>query len=303
MPSESLHFSPPFKRALHLALFGWFACGCMGNPSPLTPSLSGSIGVPHNGTLTEGVELPKAGPGFRRYRPHSDTHYALPRLVAAIQRAASALEISHPGGFPLVVGDLSLPTGGKIPRHNSHRTGRDVDFLYFLVSPSGFPIPATGFQALEADGFVRFADGRYARLDIPRQWAFFRHLLQDPEIDVQFLFISRALEAHIIRHALAVETQEELIWRAQTVMLEPVDSLPHADHVHMRIACRPKETVTGCSGGGPHFPWFPELSVLESSDEWLALALTSDPLPALIPHDPQPADALPARSAAALSLP
>ena len=40
--------------------------GCLGTPTPLAPGLRGSVGVPHHGVLTNGVVLPKRGPGFAR---------------------------------------------------------------------------------------------------------------------------------------------------------------------------------------------------------------------------------------------
>lgn len=250
----------------------------MGTPSPLHPGLSGTIGVPHNGVLTEAEELPKDGLGYVRFRPNSPVYFGVPRLVRAIARAARVVEEQMPGGAPLVIGDLSAQSGGKIPRHNSHRTGRDVDFLFYVTTPSGVPRRNPGFFNLEADGFVRFPDGSYGRLDVPRQWLLFKTLLLDEEIDIQFLFMSRELEALVIRYALAKEPDLALLWHAETVMLQPGDSLPHADHVHVRVACRPEEAVAGCTGGGPHWPWLeplPHLSV--ALDAMLADIRMDDP--------------------------
>lgn len=237
--------------------------GCMGTPSPLAPSLGGTVGVPHNGVLTDSIELPKEGAGYVRFRPNSPVYFGLPRLVRAVVRAAKVVDEQLPGGAPLVVGDLSAETGGRIPRHNSHRTGRDVDLLFYITSPTGVPRRNPGFFPLEADGIVHFPDDMYGVIDLPRQWLLFKTLLTDPEADVQFLFMSKELEARIIQYALARETDLELIWHAQTVMLQPGDSLPHADHVHMRIACKPEESVQGCTGGGPHWPWFDSFPELE----------------------------------------
>lgn len=252
--------------------------GCMGTPTPLAPALDGSVGVPHNGVLTSSAELPVQGEGYRRFRPHSPVYHGLPRLVRAIERAAKRVETELPGGAPLVVGDLSAKTGGKIPRHNSHRTGRDADFLFYVKSPSGVPMRNPGFFPLGADGLVRFPDGRYAMIDLPRQWLFFRTLLTDEEVDVQFLFMSRDLEARIIDYALAKETDLAVVWHAETVMLQPGDSLPHADHVHLRIACKPDESVAGCEGGGPHWPWLSPLPPVQAaSSSLLAEIQRTDP--------------------------
>lgn len=269
-------------RTLLGAALGSLACGCMASPTPLVPSLGGSVGVPHQGVLTESLELPNGGPGFRRYRPHGTAHFGLPRLVRGLEQAALTVAQERPGEARLVIGDLSGETGGKIPRHNSHRTGRDVDLLFYMVSPEGIPVENPGFISLSPDGFVKLQDGRYLRLDIERQWLLIRTLLSDPELRVQFLFISRDLEALIIQYALAKETDLELVSRAQTVMVQPVDSLPHDDHIHMRIACAPEEAVGGCMGGGPHWSWLPPLPEADLSEEELvSLVAQTDPFPAL----------------------
>ncbi len=268
----------PRSRLVTTALAALSSTACLGMPNPLAPALGGSIGVPNGGVLTESTELPRQGEGFRRFRPTSDSHHGQPGLVSAIMRAAATVAAERPGGAPLVVGDLSGPRGGKIPRHASHRTGRDVDFLLYVTTPSGAPITNPGFIPIAADGLAALEDGRYIRLDVERQWLFFKALLTDPDIDVQFLFISRALEALIIDYALARETDLELVWRAQTVMLQPGDSLPHADHVHMRIACRPEDAVRGCLGGGPHWEWLTPLPSLNAPlEELLAQIATDDP--------------------------
>lgn len=262
----------------------------MQTPSPLSPGLEGSVGVPHNGVLTDSSVLPEKGDGYVRFRPRSPVYHGLPRLVRAIERAARQTQEGLPFGAPLVVGDLSGEAGGKIPRHNSHRTGRDVDFLFFLQTPRGVSFRNPGFFPLDPDGIVRFPDGTYGVLDVPRQWLFLRTLLTDDEIDVQFLFMSRELEARIIDYAIAKEDDMELVWHAETVMLQPGDSLPHADHVHMRIACLPDEAVAGCAGGGPHWPWLSPLphlsepltslfSEIARTDPFLLAPLAPDALP------------------------
>lgn len=272
----------------------------MGTPTPLAPALSGTIGVPHNGVLTDAAELPREGTGYVRYRPHSPVYHGLPRLVRAIERAATVVETEMPGGAPLVVGDLSAETGGKIPRHNSHRTGRDVDFLFYITTPTGIPIRNPGFIPLGADGFVNLPDGSYGLLDVERQWLLFKTLLRDPEVDVQFLFMSRDLEARLMEYALAKEQDWELLWHAQTVMIQPGDSLPHADHVHVRIACKPGEAVQGCTGGGPHWPWLEEFPKLDVPlDQLLSAIGREDPfeLSPLIDGETMPDDSSPKETA------
>jgi penicillin-insensitive murein DD-endopeptidase len=234
------------------------ASGCFNTPTPLAPGLHGTVGVPNRGVLTESEELPVRGPGFVRYRPQSTHYFGRPRLVHALQSAAAHVTQLAPGGAPLSIGDLSAKTGGRIPGHDSHRSGRDVDLLFLVTTPAGASVPSPGFVRFEGDGLARVPDSPdYVRLDVPRQWLLLRSLLTSPEIGVQFMFVCREIEALLIDHARALGEPDALVWQAETVMLEPSDSLSHDDHVHLRIACSPEEAVAGCSGGGPRWQWLP----------------------------------------------
>jgi len=237
--------------------------------------------MPNNGVQTEAVELPPRGDGFVRFRPHSPTHWGNPRLVTAIQDVARSVVQTSPDSAPLVVGDLSTRYGGKIPRHNSHRTGRDVDLLFYMTTPSGAPIRTPGFVRVGDDGLAEYGT-EFFRLDIERQWLLFKALLRSEQVEVQWLFISRDLEALIIDYALARETDLDLVWQAETVMLQPGDSAPHDDHVHVRIACRPDEAVYGCEGGGPRWEWQQPLPRIETPLSELLLQIAKED-----PYEPQ----------------
>src|SRR5690606_30583521 len=100
------------------------------------------------------VELPVRGPAFARFRPHGSAYWGQPELVSAIAEAAQEVASSLPGGPPLVLGDLSDRFGGRVPRHNSHRSGRDVDLLWYLVSLDNEPVRATGFLHVGNDGMA-----------------------------------------------------------------------------------------------------------------------------------------------------
>jgi penicillin-insensitive murein endopeptidase len=252
---------------------------CTTTPTPLAPGQRGSVGVPHLGVQTDAVELPASGEGFRRFRPRGKHHWGVPRLVRLIQDAAAHVYRTMPGGPQLVVGDLSARTGGKIPGHNSHRTGRDVDLLYYVTTPRGVPIQSPGFVSHEGDGLAYVRErGEYLLFDVPRQWELFKYLISRTDVGIQFLFVSRDIEAMLIDYALARHEPLDLVYRAQTVLLEPRDSLPHGDHVHLRIACTPEENLSGCSGGGPYWPWLPLAPVASplEPDFFTALA-TEDP--------------------------
>jgi penicillin-insensitive murein endopeptidase len=254
--------------------------GCISAPSPLAPGLAGAVGVPHSGVQTDGVELPATGAGFVRYRPKGANHFGRPRLVTALERISAELAAHDPAAPPLVIGDLSARFGGKIPGHQSHRTGRDVDLLFHYVTPRGARVTAPGFIRVEADGLALVpGSGDLLRFDVEHSWRLVRALLTSPHIGVQFMFVSKNVEALLVDYALARGEPLELVLRAQSVMLEPGDSMSHDDHIHLRIACTADEALAGCYGGGPHWDWLAPLPSPPALDaEMLALVAAEPPL-------------------------
>jgi penicillin-insensitive murein DD-endopeptidase len=140
------------ELAILLAISG-LCSSCSYTPSPLTPHFLGTVGTPSRGVLSAGVELPTSGRGFRWLDPMGH-HYGIPRLVNTLVNAAAEVERQRPGGAPLMVGDLSKRFGGRIPRHNSHRSGRDVDLLFYAETPAGEPVTSPGFFKFGPDGLA-----------------------------------------------------------------------------------------------------------------------------------------------------
>jgi penicillin-insensitive murein endopeptidase len=219
-----------------------------------------------------------SGPGYRWFNPMGQ-HYGVPRLVEALASAAAEVERQRPGGAPLMVGDLSRRTGGRIPRHASHRSGRDVDLLFYSETTAGEPLTTSGFIKFGPDGLAFVPNdrggGRYVRLDLAREWLLIKALLTAPRANVQWMFVSLPVEALITDYARARGEDSDLVWHAETVMLQPRDSLPHDDHLHLRTACLPDEAIAGCEGGGPYWPWLPPLPSTPppETDDALAVAL------------------------------
>ncbi|MBN1611809.1 MAG: penicillin-insensitive murein endopeptidase [Polyangiaceae bacterium] len=258
---------------------GLAAAGCIGCPTPLAPQLAGSIGAPHSGVLTNAVQLPVSGSGYARFRPRGRFYWGHPGLVQMIETVAASLAKQAPASPPLVVGDLSAREGGKIERHHSHRTGRDVDLLWFVTTPDGAPVRSPGFVHVGSDGLAPVpGTNEYVRLDVQREWSLFKALLLSDAGNVQWLFVSRDVEALIVDYAGSRGEDAELLWRAETTMLQPGDSSSHDDHVHLRIACSGEDAVHGCIGGGPRWEWlapWPELGPLLPA--WLEQVAHDDP--------------------------
>ncbi|HTV25802.1 MAG TPA: penicillin-insensitive murein endopeptidase [Polyangiaceae bacterium] len=256
---------------------------CFATPTPLAPGLDGSVGWPHYGVQTGAIELPESGEGFARYRSTGGFYWGQPALVDGLRAAARRVADELPGGPPLVVGDLSSQFGGKIARHYSHRSGRDVDLLWFVTTLEGKPLQNSAFVQLDQHGVGRIA-GRSVRLDTEREWRLIRALLTSPHLEVQWLYSSSLVKGLILEHALAAGEAPALLARARVLMQEPLDSLPHDDHLHLRMACPPESRGLGCEGGGPDW------SVLVASAE----APESAALPELatdLAHDLGPVNA------------
>ncbi|MBK8251565.1 MAG: penicillin-insensitive murein endopeptidase [Polyangiaceae bacterium] len=264
-----------FRRAgqLLLLLLSIAMTACFGAPNPLAPLHRGSVGLPHDGRLLLGKELPREGEGYRVIC-YDGLHYGTSRLVNVIERAAARVALERPGGSPLAVCDLSAPGGGRLSRHRSHQSGRDVDLLFYALTPDGRP-SMVQFVRFGTDGLAEPVPGSFVRLDIERQWLLVRALLTDPQSAVQWMFIAHPIEALLIEYARARGEDPELVWRAEQVMIEPWDSLPHDDHIHLRLACTPDEAIAGCLGGGPYWPWLspiPQLAPLDDAALFDAIA-------------------------------
>jgi penicillin-insensitive murein endopeptidase len=232
-----------------------FAAGCARAPSPLTPGLRGSIGMPHRGVLTDGAELPRDAEGVRWLRGN-DRHWAAPRFVAALERAAAQVAEEREGP-PLVVGDLSVRSGGQLREHMSHRTGRDVDILLFVSSLSGAPVPSPGFIRFDADGLAwDEAHQRFLRFDVERTWLLVKALVEDDEARVEWIFLSRPLQGLLVEWARARGEPPETLLRAERVLLQPgPPAETHDDHLHVRVGCDVSEMAQGCEQTGPVRAW------------------------------------------------
>lgn len=223
-----------------------------------------SYGTGSDGHLEHGVPMAERGRGFVRARPGEATRYGTEELVGAIARAAGAVADAYPGTAPLRVGDLSFARGGKHPRHHSHRTGRDVDLIYYVRDAEGGSVGGRGWLAFDRFGVAldREEPGSEVALrqiyffDEARNWALVRSLLLDREADVQWIFCSRGVKARLLRYAAAHEPDREVLFRASWVLHQPSHGNPHADHFHVRVACTAAQRALGCYDDGPIWPWF-----------------------------------------------
>jgi penicillin-insensitive murein endopeptidase len=205
------------------------------------------------------VPLPLSAPGLRfNDRRDENARYATVEVIAAIQRAAQAVAQRFPDS-ELVVNDISLPSGGRIAHHGSHRAGRDADILFYLrgddgnfTPPVGAPIDPAGigfdFKDLSDPG-----DDVRVHFDAERTWQFVAALLEDPEAAVQRIFVAEHLRAMLLAAAKKAQAPAATVALFEDVTCQP--SYPHDDHLHVRWFCSLEDLGAGCEDLPPLYPW------------------------------------------------
>ncbi|MEM9487921.1 MAG: penicillin-insensitive murein endopeptidase [Myxococcota bacterium] len=212
-----------------------------------------SCGAANRGALAGAVELPRLGLGYVIPEPWWERgyRYGTAELIDLVTRAAAKVAEQFPGSV-VGIGDLSKQSGGAIPRHQSHQSGRDVDIIFYAVTSAGTPFQPDDHMAF----YRRSARATYAKapqwsreipprhFDFARNWAFIKAAMNDPHVQVQIVLVSRRIRRWLLDYARTSGEPEELLQRAAVVIHRaPGDS--HNDHMHLRIACPPADVTAG----------------------------------------------------------
>ena len=202
-------------------------------PPPIHPD---SVGSPNDGKLIGGVHLDTSRAELRIVPSHlsGDVRWGLPSLVSLVERAARGVAKRYPGSV-LDIGDLSRKGGGEIARHHSHESGRDADLGFYVVDGKGKQIHAASFLKIDASLHATSVPG--ARFDAGRNWALVEMLVTDPHARVSHIFIAEPLRQVLLAQGRARGVSQGVLDRAAIAMMQPHNSLPHDDHMHVRISC------------------------------------------------------------------
>jgi penicillin-insensitive murein endopeptidase len=214
------------------------------------------------------VELPLEGTGYRVPSPwqRRGRQYGTEEVVRWLTTAFSDVEARVPNSVACL-GDLSGPGGGRSIEHKSHGSGRDVDIFFYARDLTGRQyIPERAMLRFAADGSAKgwsppvraqkITDPLpVVRFDAQRNWALVRALLSDPSVEVQWIFVHRALADLMLREGTSPGDDPELVARAAALFHQPSDAQAHDDHMHVRVYCAPNDRALGCRDRGPVRAW------------------------------------------------
>ena len=185
-----------------------------------------SIERPDNGRMWNGVPLPD-GPNWlsksHRFQWGSEV------TVAGLLEIFAAYGEAYPDGQPIRVGDLSRRKGGEIARrHESHRSGRDVDLSYFTLGE---------FDPVDEPPITP------ENLDLEKTWFLIDTLLKSGK--VQVIFVDKSLQVALNDYVKPLYTKDELAMlfeypaRVHSHRAVIQHWRNHADHLHVRFICEP----------------------------------------------------------------
>ena len=235
--------------------------GCS-RPGVLGDFRSVSLGKSNDGRILRPKRMPDFGSGHRTPRAWRErgNRYGTEELVGMISRAGVAVKNKSHRSI-LGVADLSPKQGGATMWHRSHHSGRDVDLIFYHVDSRRKPMrpPEEFMVAFDGKGkpiepedpAKAEPDWAERRFDTERNWYLVEALLSDPEVRVQWMFVSDALRARLLKWARQHERPQWAIEYADKVMYQPGPKAPHDDHFHVRIYCSRADRAQGCVDTGP----------------------------------------------------
>lgn len=240
-PSRSAHGSPSAHPSTSIGK----GRAAAPKPPPAPPPVPAkSVGHPNHGRLEGGAALDTSLPYIRVVpaTASDDARWGLPVFIRLIERAARGVARRYPGSI-LDVGDISRKNGGDLGGHHSHESGRDADIGFYAIDVRGKQVRAPGFIRFDASLASTNVPG--ARFDIARNWLLVQHMLTDPGARVSHIFIAEPLRQSLLAYARSRGVSRALWNRAAIAMMQPTNSLPHDNHMHVRISC-PRSTQDEC---------------------------------------------------------
>lgn len=212
-------FARPPLREVDARIAGWAL-------QVAPPRETRALGRPWAGRLDVPAELPEKGPGYTTFKPH---RFGTWQVIHTLMAGIAEVLLRHPDSVPVVIGDLSTPTGGHLKPHRSHQNGLDIDIGYFHAGNR----PVTRFQ-----------DASDGTLDASKTLTLLEGLLRTGWVDL--LFVDRQVQRELIDEARARGWSDDLLQRLFDAACEGGckkalvrHSKGHHNHLHLRVKCDP----------------------------------------------------------------
>lgn len=197
-----------------------------------------SRGRVDRGALVHGVSLP-SHPGY--VVRDAQRAWVTRQVAEHLAQGFDAVLARDPDAPRVQIRDASRPEGGRLRRHHSHQSGRDVDLVYY--------------QRRCPNDVCSRRWMRPEQLDAQLQWALLERWIRSGA--VEYVFIDYRLQEPLWQAAReAGATRAELAawfqWpRARHVRAGIIRHVPrHAEHLHVRFVCAANDTDCVPSAAG-----------------------------------------------------
>jgi len=189
-----------------------------------------SVGKPHRGSLSGGVQLTSDRAYYRRRTART---WGASHTVAYTKQAIASVRARYPKIHRLAIGDLSHSNGGALSGHRSHQSGRDVDIgLYYKRKPAGYP--------------KEFVPGTAKNLNLAATWTLVDALLATRKLagGVEHIFLDYKVQGMLYRYAKEQGVKKTLLAEVFQyphgkghggTLIQHVAA--HDDHLHVRYKC------------------------------------------------------------------
>lgn len=120
---------------------------------PYVPNVDPSIahGLPNNGSLSGGINLPDNGSRYYHFRGNDPVDTDDWATLAAINTTEKASWKWTNVVIRFGVGDMSTQYGGTFPPHASHQNGLDIDFRYLRNDAQEIPLDISTADSIYYD--------------------------------------------------------------------------------------------------------------------------------------------------------
>ncbi|MFN8656468.1 MAG: penicillin-insensitive murein endopeptidase [Candidatus Obscuribacterales bacterium] len=191
-----------------------------------------SIGTYSNGCIAGAVALPLAGKYYQVMRPSRNRYWGHPRTIEFLKKLAVT---AHKDGWNgLLIGDLSMPRGGPMPKgHASHQIGLDVD-IWLTPMPARRKLTGEELENMESASVLKIDS---AELD-PHVWTeAHANLVRDAARSkhVARIFVTPAIKQYLCSKKAADGSDAWWLSRIRPCYEGVCEG--HDDHIHVRLDC------------------------------------------------------------------